>query len=54
MNAGGKAQPATPARLRRILAVVLIFCGALAVAGYFWGGYLLKHPPTKEQARPGH
>lgn len=54
MNVGTRQQPATPARLRRVLGVVLLFCGLLAVAGYFWGGYLLEHPPTKEQAKPGH
>ena len=54
MNAGTQRQPATPARLRRVLVVVLLFCGALAVAGYYWGGYLIEHPPTKEQAQPGH
>ncbi|HET9951651.1 MAG TPA: hypothetical protein VFS09_07655 [Candidatus Eisenbacteria bacterium] len=54
MSAPAGAQPATPARLRRVLAAVLLVCCALAVAGYFWGGYLIKHPPTKEQAQPGH
>jgi len=54
LNAGTHAGPATPARLRRVLGVVLLVCGALAVAGYFWGGYLLEHPPTKEQAQPRH
>ena len=54
MSARTHAGPASPARLRRILIVVLIVCGALGVAGYFYGGWLIEHPPTKEQAKPGH
>ena len=54
MSAGANAQPATPARLRRILVVVLLACGLLAAAGYLWGGWLLKHPPAKEDAERGH
>lgn len=54
MNAATHAGPASPARLRRILIAVLVICGALGVAGYYYGGWLLKHPPTKEQAQPGH
>ena len=45
---------ASPRRLRRVLAVILLVCGALAVAGYFYGGWLLRHPPVKSDHRPGH
>ncbi len=46
--------PASPARLRATLIVILVVCGAIAVGGYFYGKWLMKHPPTKEQATPGH
>ena len=54
MNGAASAQPASPARLRRILIAVLLVCGALGVAGYFWGAWLMKHPPAKEQPARGH
>ncbi|HEU4725166.1 MAG TPA: hypothetical protein VFU59_07700 [Candidatus Eisenbacteria bacterium] len=54
MSATTHAGPASPARLRRILVVVLIVCGLLGVAGYYYGGWLLKHPPEPKEVRPGH
>ena len=50
MNAHAAEDPTVrEARLRRRNRNTLVWVGAfltaLAVAGYFWGGYLLKNPP---------
>ena len=54
MNAPAPSAASSPARLRRVLVAIVLLVGVLGVLGYLYGGWLLKNPPTKEQAEPGH
>jgi len=45
---------ASPARLRATLIVILIACLLLGTAGFYYGRWLLQHPPDTAENLPGH
>jgi hypothetical protein len=46
--------PASPARLRAILILILVVCSLIGTAGFFYGRWLMEHPPATAKNLPGH